>query len=412
MRAAIRNTPSHNFLTILGDFNARLGPEEARFPFHTTTNRNGRFLAELLAEHDLLAVNACFNKRMGKRWTFCDRGTQTKRQLDYILARRKWRDSILNAEAYNSLEALGSDHRLVTAKIRLSLRMPKQKTKRVSFDWRQLTSNPDLQEKYSIEVRNRFAPLASDTEDPTEAYQLFIDANAAAAKAFIPCKPKRTKICLSSHLNVLKAREEIDKILEQRTSLGPDDHELWVESLEHARRALYNTYDCLKAYDIDKKARKVDLANNSRQYNTAWEVINEISGRKINSECGRIPGNSAEEQISTWFSHFKNLLGNAPAVDDVDDNYLAEDVILSGLDIYDDPFTIDDLASAKSSLRSGKSTGPDKIPPEVLKACDLDDIVLEFCNQALMNKSREISRWDLHPDAPRSHGCQLAEPYA
>ena len=96
LRAAIRNTPSHNFLTILGDLNARLGPEESRFPFQTTTKRNGKFLAELLAEHDLLAVNACFNKRMGKRWTFCDRGTQTKRQLDYILARRKWRDSIPN----------------------------------------------------------------------------------------------------------------------------------------------------------------------------------------------------------------------------------------------------------------------------------------------------------------------------
>ena len=129
LRAAIRSTPSHNFLTTLGDFNARLGSEEVRFPFHDTTNRNGEFLAELLAEHDLLAANTNFNKRMGKRWTFCDRGTQTKRQLDYILVRRKWRNSILNAEAYNSLEALGSDHRLVTAKIRLSLRVPKQKSK-------------------------------------------------------------------------------------------------------------------------------------------------------------------------------------------------------------------------------------------------------------------------------------------
>ena len=87
---------------------------------------------------------------------------------------------------------------------------------------------------------------------------------------------------------------------------------------------------------------------------------------KKNSDRGRISGNSAEERISTWFSHFKNLLGNAAAVDDVDDNYLPEDVILSGLDIYDRPFTIDELhACAKSSLRLGKSTGPHKIPPEV-----------------------------------------------
>ena len=100
------------------------------------------------------------------------------------------------------------------------------------------------------------------------------------------------------------------------------------------------------------------------------------------------------------------------AVDDMDDNYLAEDVILSGLDIYDGPFTIDDLASAKSSLRSRKRTGPDKIPPEVLKACDLDDIVLEFCNQALMN-SNKPNQWsvsDLIPE-PKSDNLLKADNY-
>ena len=31
---AIRDTPAHNFLAILGDFNARIGPEDVPFPFH------------------------------------------------------------------------------------------------------------------------------------------------------------------------------------------------------------------------------------------------------------------------------------------------------------------------------------------------------------------------------------------
>ena len=32
----------------------------------------------------------------------------------------------------------------------------------------------------------------------------------------------------------------------------------------------------------------------------------------------------------------------------------------------------------------GKTSGEDNIPPEVLKRCDLDDIVLGFCNDALL----------------------------
>ena len=66
VRAAIQDTPKHNFLSILGDFNARLGHEDARFPFHVNTNRNGEHLADLLTENNLLAANTCFKKRPDK----------------------------------------------------------------------------------------------------------------------------------------------------------------------------------------------------------------------------------------------------------------------------------------------------------------------------------------------------------
>ncbi|KAJ8404089.1 hypothetical protein AAFF_G00344390 [Aldrovandia affinis] len=87
LRTAIRDVLTHNFLAILGDFNARLGPENARFTYHDATNRNGEHLATLLAEHELLAANTLFQKRMGKRWTFQDRATGMLHQLDYIQAR-------------------------------------------------------------------------------------------------------------------------------------------------------------------------------------------------------------------------------------------------------------------------------------------------------------------------------------
>ncbi|KAJ3609703.1 hypothetical protein NHX12_024214 [Muraenolepis orangiensis] len=86
LRTAIHHVPAHNFLVILGDFNARLGPEDAPFTYHNNTNRNGEYLSALLTEHELLAANTLFRKRMGKRWTFQDRASGMLRQLDYILA--------------------------------------------------------------------------------------------------------------------------------------------------------------------------------------------------------------------------------------------------------------------------------------------------------------------------------------
>ncbi|ELT96954.1 hypothetical protein CAPTEDRAFT_106046, partial [Capitella teleta] len=122
---AIREVPAHNFLAILGDFNARLGTGDAPFTHHNETNRNGWHLLELMKEHGLLAANTEFQKKRGKRWTYQDRCTGTKRQLDYILVRRKWRNSVLNAEPYSSFCSVGSDHRVVSMKVRLSLRAPK-----------------------------------------------------------------------------------------------------------------------------------------------------------------------------------------------------------------------------------------------------------------------------------------------
>ncbi|XP_059181661.1 craniofacial development protein 2-like [Centropristis striata] len=126
LTTSVRDIPAHNFLAILGDFNARLGPEDVPFPYHDSTNRNGTHLTALLMEHQLLAANTMYRKRAGKRWTFRDRATGTVRQLDYILVRQKWRSSILNAEPYSTFSSVGSDHRVVSMRVRLSLRVPKQ----------------------------------------------------------------------------------------------------------------------------------------------------------------------------------------------------------------------------------------------------------------------------------------------
>ena len=81
----------------------------------------------------------------------------------------------------------------------------------------------------------------------------------------------------------------------------------------------------------------------------------------------------------------------APPVDDPD-----EDIpdIIAKLDIEDGPFTIEECLHVKRSLKLGKCAGPDNTPPEVLKTCDLDDIILGFCNQVLMN-GRKPDQWSL-----------------
>ena len=89
--------------------------------------------------------------------------------------------------------------------------------------------------------------------------------------------------------------------------------------------------------------------------------------------------------MTTWFTHFKKLLGDPPDVEDPDE---VIPNIFEDLDIKDDLFSIEEYRKVKSSLKIGKAAGPDNIPPEVFKFCDFDEICLDFCNKALLENDK------------------------
>lgn len=66
------------------------------------------------------------------------------------------------------------------------------------------------------------------------------------------------------------------------------------------------------------------------------------------------------------------MLGKDP---DIEGGIESEDLVmmLDGLQIEDGDFIAREMELTKKNLREGKQSGPDNIPPEVLKRCDLDD---------------------------------------
>ena len=316
--------------------------------------------------------------------------------LDYILVRSKWRNSVLNAEAYNSFASLGSDHRVIGMRVRLSLRVRKRPAKCPTYDWKRLAMCPNIQTMYNIEVRNRFQPLAN-CEDPSKDYEQFIKANELAAKACVRKKETFRKPSRSMHPDVVRARERLRRSLEESS----DAH-----TINTARSSLYSAYDRLLANDIEEKLQRVERAHQGSQYGEAWRIVNQISGRK-KPPSGRISGASPEERMDKWFNHFKNLLGSPPVSVGVDLDADNPDILLD-LDIEDGPFSMEEFTRVKNALKLGKSAGPDNIPPEVFKYCELDDIILSFCNRALTGDGKP-DQWSLGNIIPLpksgNHSC-------
>lgn len=159
----------------------RLGPEDVRLPYHESTKRNGEHLSELLTENNL-AVNTCFRKRIGKRWTFEDCDPLEKRQPDYIYweersgetvswmqkrtAYSKAWDQIIEwwawrfVKAYESPSTWQSDLSITGSCLRL-------------------VKTPSVIQHC---IRNQFQFLEDEEyKDPSKRYQEFIAANEIAA---------------------------------------------------------------------------------------------------------------------------------------------------------------------------------------------------------------------------------------
>ena len=155
----------------------------AHYSYHQTTNRNGQYLLDYQTENNLLCLNTHFQKRHSKLWTYTYPNS-IKAQLDFLFINKKWKNSALNCEAYNSFEGVSSDHRIVTAEIRLSLRSNKKKTaKSPQYDWSTLKTNAEIQNKYNISVQNHFNILQNLGTTPNQTYNNFVFAHNKAVEA-------------------------------------------------------------------------------------------------------------------------------------------------------------------------------------------------------------------------------------
>ena len=151
--------------------------------------------------------------------------TYKQAQIDYVLINKKWKNSALNCEAYSSFEGVSTDHRIVTAKIRLSLRKNDKRTATTKhYDWA-LLNNKDVRDKYVLELRNRFETLQEKTEKstPNDEYENFVNAHLEAAAKCIPTKIK-TKYRVPWETLAVREKRALVKTASKNYRKKPNKH--------------------------------------------------------------------------------------------------------------------------------------------------------------------------------------------
>ena len=364
--------------------NAQIGKNRHnKYSLHCASNRNGQHLIDFMIENRLTCLNTNYQKREGKLWTYTYTNN-SKAQIDYVFINKKWKNSAINCEAYSSFEGVSSDHQIVTAKIRLSLRKNAKRTANTKhYDWALL--NRDIRDKNVVELRNRFESLQEKTEKstPNDEYENFVNAHREAAAKCIPTKP-RTKYRVPWETLVVREKRARVKTASKNYRKNPTNTN--ARKLKTAQYQLAGIYLKEQTEYIKNQRDKIRDSVEDRQSRIAWQTINEVSRRKSTVKA-KLKAANQQERIKLWKQHFENLLGNPPKVT----HEPITRIISKQLDIKLGPFTQEELDSVLRKIKNRKAAGLDEIPPEVWKTRQFDDILLQQCN-AVYNQNT-IDRW-------------------
>ena len=207
---------------------------------------------------------------------------------------------------------MSSDHRIVTAEIRLSKRKKATRTATTKHsDWA-LLNDRDIRDKYVLELRNRFETLQGKTEKgtPNDEYENFVNAHFEAAAKCIPTKPRTKNSVPWETLAVREKRAQV-KTAPKRYRKNPTNTNAL--KLKKAQNKLPGIYIKEQTDYIEKQIDKIRDSVEDRQSRIARQTINELNRRKSTAKA-KLKATNQQERIKLWEQHFENLLGNPPKV--------------------------------------------------------------------------------------------------
>ena len=104
-----------------------------------------------------------------------------------------------DSRSYSTFSTVCSDHRVISATLKLSLRVPKKAVfhPMKSIDWKEVASNSHTSKDFDIQGFNKFQLLSTtdvDTENVEDVYSNLIKSTEEVALATLPKKKRRSEL--------------------------------------------------------------------------------------------------------------------------------------------------------------------------------------------------------------------------
>ena len=367
MNAALNGVRKDYFVIVLGDFNATLGkpfPGECQVGPHSLGDRNDngdRFYA-LLEHHNLVAVNTFFRHKRRHLETWASNDRRTRKQLDYICLRRRFKGSALSCRSWwgNSLQ---SDHAVLVANLalKLSRRPPIARATQLACD---KLMDPASVASYQQELARKLA--RSDEQSVDARWENMKSCMSTAAEAALgKRRPNRSAWISQRTIELVDARRSAQTFNERRNLTRMikdsilDDKEAYWGQQAMAMNEATRRGDSGRLFRMLKKA--------TGKASGVSDIIEETNGDRISSKSRR---------MERWKEHFEAALNCPPSRGHIPDwDYEG------WLNISDVSPSLEEIMDAMRTIRSNSAPGDDDLGASLFKAGGpaLAQRMLELC---------------------------------
>lgn len=378
LQGVLRNIKKQDIVIVMGDLNAKVGNDNTSFSQHMgvhglgTQNENGELFVEFCANNDLVIGGTLFPHKDIHKFTWNSPDQRTKNQIDHIAISRKWRSSLLDVRNRRGAD-IDSDHHLVVGELRLKVAKPclRNTPKKVGrkFDVDKL-KGAATQEKFKLEIRNRFSNLNLEETDIETEWKHIKMAYIETSSATLGHRESKRKDWISQTTwDLIDERKDTNlKIL----SAPLDQRSELVEQYRCIRKKIYRSTRKDRRVQANRVAERAQLAANSGNlrelYKATKTLAEKFSIRKVppvRDKDGK-PIPTAEGRLRRWHEHFVNVFKQNPA--DPPANLPSSPSQVLSLDISVDPPNREEVAKAIASLKTGKAPGLDLLTSEILQA--------------------------------------------
>ena len=357
LQETIDSIPSRDVKLLMGDFNAKVGSQNISNSIYGKfglghQNDNGEDLIDFCSTNNLTITNTMFQHHPRHLYTWTSPDQKTRNQIDYILLCQKWRSSVKNVRTRPGADC-NSDHQLLAADIKFSLKKMKQPPPPIRFDYKTLDDN------YRVKSTNKFASLLLCEEDRSadDLWKAGKEIIIRTAAETIDKKTKKHTTWISDEtLKEIKIRREI----KSKRLDSPVGEALYRNQNAKIQRKMRKD----KEKFIEQQCLKIEKSAVNNSTKELYQGIKNLtksfkpSADTIKSEDGTVlcDGDKVKER---WKEYCYKLYEKN---DNLQPFHL--DLMVSE---PEPPPLIDEVKEAIKDLKNYKSPGADEITAELIK---------------------------------------------